>query len=297
MRVKSSTLTDVVDSHLHIWDPSRLRYPWIESDPELDRPFTQQEYHAGHSGVSGIVFVQAGCLDEQGLDEVAWVEAVAAEGRLPIEGIVAFAPLEDAARRGAWLDALSRYPRVVGIRRLLQSEPAEFFDDPELIAGLADLAQRGLSFDACVAWHQLPALATLLHRVPELRVVIDHLGKPPVASGWTSADARVWQQSIDDLARIERVQMKLSGLGGETPQGTDLDSVAAPFIASALDAFGPERCMVGSDWPVSTKISGPRTYDDWFELVLDRSGLAGDERTMVASGAAVRFYGLGDTQR
>jgi L-fuconolactonase len=282
----------VLDSHLHIWDPPHLRYPWIEGDPRLDRPFTAADYEVGTSDVTSIVFVQADCLAEQGLDEVAWVDAVAESRALPIDGIVAFAPLEHAHLRGQWLDALQQHPRVKGVRRLLQAEPIAFLEDPRLAEGLADLVASGLPFDAGVVWQQLPALTALIRRVPGLRVVLDHLGKPPVAAGWESDDARAWSAAIRDLAALDDVHVKLSGLGAETPEHLVLEEAAAPYLSTVLDAFGPDRCMVGSDWPVSTSPHGPRAYDGWFRLVLEKSGLDPAERGAVAGATGRRFYGL-----
>lgn len=281
-----------IDAHLHLWDQERLTYPWLAGSPALDRSFLPADLDVGDSGVGGFVFVQADCVAEQSRDEVEWVASIP-PSILPIEGIVAFAPLENGARVSEELAELAERDRVVGVRRLLQDETDEFLADAALAEGLREVAHAGLTFDACVRWQQLPVLIELLGRVAARpTVILDHLGKPPVSAGYDSAEGRAWLSSIRALCAMEDVFMKLSGIAPETARGTDLAVAAAPFLGAALEAFGPGRCLVGSDWPVSAEVPERRAYDSWFRLVLDDQGLTRDEREAVAHRTAVTAYRL-----
>lgn len=274
----------VVDAHLHFWDTARFSYPWLYG--ELDRSFLPSDLELGRSGVQGAVFVQADCVPADAFHEIRWASSLAPF----ILGVVAYAPVEVRDILPSWLESLSDFPLVRGIRRNLQSEPPSFFDNPDLVRGLTEIASRGLSFDACVTWRQLALLPALLAMVPSLDVVLDHLGKPPIGSRWGSQSATEWHRSIREIAKFERVAVKLSGLAPESKPGQDLSVEARPFLEAALDAFGPRRCMAGSDWPVSSVVRGPRSYDSWFEIALD--GLSLDERAAVGFATASSAYRL-----
>jgi L-fuconolactonase len=293
--------TGVIDSHLHLWDQNLLHYDWLHGAGPLDRSFLPNDLNLGRSGVTEMVFVEADCRPEESLAELRWVSGIRAEAfplsGIVICGIVAAAPLEHGVGVCDHLDSLTEFDRVVGIRRSLQSESSEFISRPELADGLAATANRSLCFDACVRWVQLGDLRSLLASADgvaerELHVVIDHLGKPPVQAGSDSESADEWFAEMRLLAKRPGTFVKLSGLPAESAPGSDLAVVARPFLQRALDLFGPERCLVGSDWPVSTLVPEELAYDDWFSLVLDNQGLTPAERDQVAHGTATRAYRL-----
>jgi L-fuconolactonase len=174
----------------------------------------------------------------------------------------------------------------VGIRRILQDEPLSFFDHPGLLEGLRALAPTGLPFDACIRHHQLPALIALLEKVPELPVVLDHLAKPPVASG----DDGSWERALRRLAALPQVSVKLSGMPPELRDDQELRSACRPWLEVALDAFGADRAMVGSDWPVSAMLPRRLTPGDWLSMVLDELAPSTAEREQLAWRTAARFY-------
>jgi L-fuconolactonase len=235
----------LIDSHVHFWQPDRLRYAWLEGLPALNRPFLPADLPTlPEAELVGLVFVQADCDPAQGLDEARWVSELAqADPR--IQGIVAFAPLEspDAAR--PVLEALRALPLVKGIRRLIQSEAAGFAAQPNFIDGVQMLAEYGFSFDLCVRHWQLPETLTLVSACPNVRFVLDHLGKPNIAA----AELDPWRAQLAALAQRENVWCKLSGLVTEAAPGWQPADLA-PYIEHALACFGAERLMFGSDWPV-----------------------------------------------
>ncbi|WP_022883635.1 amidohydrolase family protein [Glaciibacter superstes] len=284
----------IIDSHLHVWDTDRLHYDWLGATPELKRPFGFRELAVDLAGSirqpDGYVFVQADCRPGESLAEVDWVSSLAADH--PVAGIVAAAPLEDGDAVAARLDLLLERPLVVGVRRLLQSEPSGFALTSAFLAGAGHLAAQNLTFDACVSAGQLSDVTALADAVPGLRIVLDHLGKPAVAGSGTDRDARdTWHRNLAALAERPNVSCKLSGLPPQTGSADWTPELITPYLDAALELFGAERCMFGSDWPAS---SLQTTYPRWLDFVVDwTEQLANDERNQILSATAASFYRLG----
>lgn len=276
----------ITDAHQHVWDPRRLSYPWLSSVPDLDKPRLPEDSRT--PGVDRVVFVQADAAD--GVIESEWVQGLARDWP-ELAAIVAFAPVETNALPRA-LDRLHELPLFRGVRRLLQDEPPGFITSRGVRQGLRVLAERAVPFDACVRHHQLGELRTALEDVPDVDVVLDHLGKPPVALGLDSREGEAWIDAIHALAELPSVVVKLSGLAPEADPERPLAEQSRPFLEVALRAFGAARCMVGSDWPVSGATPHGMTTAEWIELV----GAQIDdpvERELVLNGTAARVYGLG----
>jgi L-fuconolactonase len=271
----------VIDTHVHVWDPAVLRYPWQSGD--FDRPFLPADIPRRPGDDTAMIFVEAGCAD--GAGEAQWVAGLDWPERV---GIVAQVDLSlgDAVAEG--LDRLAAVDGVVGVRWNLEDRPLESFESPALLTGLRRVAARGLTFDACVRHHQLEALTTLVARVPELPVVLDHLGKPDMSRPLDSA----WLNSIEALAEMPHVSIKLSGAPPESDPGRAVGPQAGPFLNAALDAFGPARSMLGSDWPVSAATPHHIGPGEWFDLVFTELGASPEERAQVGWHTASTFYGI-----
>jgi L-fuconolactonase len=278
---------ELVDAHVHFWDPGARDHAWLAATPELDRPFLPAQLDPGRHTIEAAIVVQADCRSEQALDEVAWFGALA-EDEPRIRGVVAFAPLEHAGLLGPHLDALLEDPLVVGVRRLLQAEPVEFLERRDLIAGIRRLAPLELTFDACVVHRQIPALTGLARACPDVTFVLDHLGKPDVRGRRLDP----WRADLRTLGRRANVVCKLSGLGTEAGPGWTAATVR-PFLDHALEVFGPERCLYASDWPLVT-VDG--SHERWTDAVLDALAPCGaGERAAVLGETARRIYRPGRT--
>lgn len=273
----------VIDSHAHVWDPAALPIDWVAGTPYEGRHPPSQLDDAG-GAVDAWVFVEADVRAAPEA-EVAWVESLDWPGLI---GIVARADLA-ADGLAASLDRLARHPRVSGVRHLLQSESLDDARVAALAPGLRAAARAGLAFDACATWDQLLATESLLREAPGLTWVLDHLGKPPVDEGLHSPAGAQWHEGIRRLSRLDGGTVKLSGLRAEASGQRAFDAHARDFLLAAVEAFGAERCLYGSDWPVST---GPDIgYDasSWLALVRDCAGDGWDE---ASSAAARRVYRL-----
>jgi L-fuconolactonase len=277
----------VIDSHVHIWDPAQLGYGWLENNVQLNRAFLPQDLPHTQDNTRAAVFVQADCREDQGLKEVDWVEGLTSDWPA-LAAVVAFAPIANGDSVARDLEELAQRPLVRGIRQLFQDRDESFILAPQTLAGARHVARAGFTFDACVRFSQLDSLAQFAAQVPDLRIVLDHMGKPPVADGalWH------WSGAMRKLAEQPNVVVKLSGAGAEASPERPIAHQALPFIKETLHIFGAERCMIGSDWPVSLK--NPAAYQEWVDLVMERAmaGAGDTERQSVAWATAATFYRL-----
>jgi L-fuconolactonase len=272
----------LLDTHVHLWDPARHDYPWLDDQPALHRAYGPADLDLGDTDLTGLIVVEAGCRDA--MAELAWIEEMAVAWP-SIRAVVAQAPLERGRAVDGVLAELGRRPLVVGVRRNVQDEPPGFLSDPDFTAGVGTLAAHDLTFDACVREHQLPELAGLIDRCPEVTFVLDHLGKPDVGRH----RRQPWLDDLTALARRPNVYAKLSGLTSEA--GDDWRPAdMRPYLAHAIEVFGPHRLMFGSDWPVATLTT---SYRRWVDVVLEAiADLPAPARSDVLAGTATRVYGV-----
>lgn len=281
----------ITDTHVHFWDPRILSYPWLQGHPELNVPrlcADLTEIPGPHAfPVDKMVLVEADCRPEQALSEALWMQDQAARDPR-IGAIVAAVRLEDETQLAAQLEALQRIPLVRGVRRSFQSLAPGALTTPAMLAGAKTVAAAGLVFDATIRCGQLPELAEFARRVPELTIVLDHLGKPPVASGAVVP----WALDVQRVADCPNVAVKISGLSPEANPDKPLEEQIRPFLAAALEITDPDRLVLGSDWPVSTARSPQDTYQSWWTLLLEDTlcVLSAREREAVSAGNAERIY-------
>ena len=278
----------IVDSHVHFWDPEVLHYPWLTGVPPLHRAFLPRDYAAatGQIPIGRMVFVEANCRADEAGREVEFVERlVRAEPRLA--GIVAFVDLAQGigtreSGLGKTLDALSRSPRVKGMRQNIQGQPAGFCRQPAFVEGVREVGRRGLVFDLCATHDQLGEVVDLVRDCPVTRFVLDHCGKPAIRDGGFEA----WSADVTRLAAYENVCCKLSGLLTEAGATWCLEDLV-PYAARVVECFGSERVLYGSDWPVLT-LAGD--YGSWYGFtqrftqgwsVAERSGFYADNAARV----------------
>lgn len=285
------TATPIVDAHHHLWDLKVRAQEWLRA-PELkpiwrDFPVEELEPEARASGVDLTILVQAAAS----VDETREFLAFAACNKL-IAGVVGWTDLtaEDPAAR---LDALRNAPgghMLKGIRHLVQDEPdPAWLTRTDVQRGLRAVAEAGLPYDLLVRPAQARAALAAVRAVPELTFVLDHLGKPPIADAASSPDPH-WATWLRELAAERNVVCKLSGMITEADWNTWTIGDLEPYVRTALDAFGPDRVMFGSDWPVCL-LAG--TYTEVFESARTLTDdLGEDDRAAVFGGTAARVYGL-----
>jgi L-fuconolactonase len=270
-----------VDAHHHVWDLSVRDQDWIPEGSPIRRDFTVADLapEAAAAGVTRTVLVQTVTVAE----ETPEFLALAADHDL-VAGVVGWTDLTrpDVADELARLRSLPGGGFLKGIRHQVQGEPdPEWLLRPDVRRGLAAVAEAGLVYDLVVLPHQLPACAKAAAALPQLTFVLDHLGKPPIASGALEP----WAPDIRALAAHPNTVCKLSGLVTEAdPTHWTLDDLR-PYADTVLDAFGPDRLMFGSDWPVCRLAA---TYGE----VLDAARELVGTDTRVFETTALRVYDL-----
>ena len=276
-----------IDSHQHFWNYTAADYPWIGPGMEvLARSFLPDDLAPllKQAGLDGCVAVQA----RQTVGETEWLLGLADRSPL-VKGVVGWVPLRDEGSGvGRHLDRFLCHPAFKGVRHVLQDEPDDYFGNEAFHAGLREVTSRELVYDLLVYARQLPAALALVDRHPGQVFVLDHIAKP-VAAGAPPAE---WVAQIRELAKRERVWCKFSGLATEVPGRRWTPELLSPYFEVVLEAFGPERLMYGSDWPVCLLATD---YARWQGFAASCVvGLSDSERSAFFGGNAARAYGLGN---
>jgi L-fuconolactonase len=278
----------IVDSHVHLYDPTWLRYSWLRRAPKIDRRYDLADFDRcrGQVEVDKLVFAEVWVDPGLHFAEAAWVQQLAdADPRLA--GMVAHAPLEKGAAVEEDLDRLAQYPSLRGIRRLIEIEVDQSFClQPAFLEGLRHLPARKLTFDICVKHWGLVFAIELARRCPDVTFVLDHIGKP----GIRDALVEPWKGQIKTLARLPNVVCKLSGVITEADHQRWTRQEIRPYVEHVLDCFGFQRVMYGSDWTVSELTHG---YPEWV-AILDEitQGCSSDELENLWRGTAIKTYRL-----
>src|SRR2546423_3169329 len=234
-----------IDAHQHFWDIHRFQYSWMLPDPSpLRRTFLPGDLRPSleQNRFDGTVLVQANSL----IEETHWLLDLASENAF-IRGIVGWVDLRDP-ELGYTLDELQKHPKFKGARHIVQDEPdVKWLLREDVLRGLKELAGRGIPYDLLFRPQHLALAPIIAAKIPELRMVIDHIAKPPIAARKMDG----WDRDIERAAQIPQLCCKLSGMITEAdPQiwkATDM----RPYVQHVYRTFGADRLMLGSDWPGS----------------------------------------------
>jgi L-fuconolactonase len=274
-----------IDSHQHFWRFDQAAYPWIQpSMTPLRRDYLPEDLapHLAEADIEGVIAVQA----QQTVDETRWLLTLAASNPT-VRGVVGWAPLVDDGV-GDVLGELAQDHRLKGIRHILHDEPDDrYMLRDDFNRGIARLAAHRLIYDVLIFAKHLPAALELVDRHPNQPFVVDHIAKPTIAADGFDA---AWASNLRELARRPHVTCKLSGVVTEVREASWTPSLIAPYVETALEAFGAGRILFGSDWPVCLLRCG---YAEWVGAV---SGfvaqLSHAEQQAIMGENAARVYGL-----
>jgi L-fuconolactonase len=274
----------IVDSHHHFWRVERGDYHWMPASGVLARDYLPEDLRPllGRAGVDRTVLVQAAQTEE----ETAFLLELADETDF-VAGVVGWLDFEDE-EFAAKLERLMRRPKFVGLRPMLQ----DLSDDayilrPPVIDNLRHLESLDLSFDILTFPRHLPHVLKALDRAPTLRAVVDHISKPPISEGKLDG----WAANMTALAAHRNVRCKLSGMVTEADHVSWRPADLDPFVQHVFDAFGEDRLMFGSDWPVCLQAASYAEVLNALHLILDRR-LTADSFDKVFGQNAVEFYKL-----
>ncbi|HEX5552468.1 MAG TPA: amidohydrolase family protein [Chitinophagaceae bacterium] len=276
----------IIDSHLHLWDVQRMQYPWLDAVPAIRKSFFIEDYQqaAGSFPIEKMVFVQAECEAGMYLEEVRFVEEQALKDQR-IQGIIAYAPLENGTAVGPVLDALKQHPLVKGVRRMYDDAP-ERCVSPSFTEGLQLLPAYGYSFDISIQPAAMEETIRMIKGSPDTQFILDHLGKPDIRNQkWSE-----YQSHMERLAAFPNVVAKISGLITEAdPDNWTLEELK-PYVLHAVNCFTAERLMFGGDWPVLL-LGG--TYGRWITALQEiLAGLPAADQEAIFYKNAGRIYRL-----
>jgi len=277
-----------IDAHHHVWDLGVRDQPWTAGLPTLRRSFGLAELRPDLAarGIDRTVLVQTLAVAEETPEFLA---LAAGEGADVVAGVVGWVELtaRDVADRLARLREGPGGERLVGIRHLVPSEPdPRWFARPDVQRGVAAVGAAGLAYDVLVRPAQLPAAFETVHTQPDVRFVLDHVAKPPIATG----ELEPWRSDLRRLAAAPNVAVKLSGMVTEADVERWTVADLRPYADVVLDAFGPERTMFGSDWPVCLLAADYGTVMAAAEELT--SHLTEPERAAVFGGTVAAWYQL-----
>ncbi|HYM74753.1 MAG TPA: amidohydrolase family protein [Candidatus Dormibacteraeota bacterium] len=273
-----------IDAHQHFWIYSSAEYGWIDNSMSaIRRDFLPADLHPEleRNDVQGSVLVQT----RQTLEETRWLLELADQSP-KILGVVGWVDLSSPDARSQ-LSAFTKYPKLVGIRHIVQSEPDDrFLLRPDFLRGISLLQEFDLAYDILIYPRHLAVATEFVERFPGLRFVLDHLAKPPIKTG----EIEPWASGIRRLAGFPNVFCKLSGLVTEADWHHWTPEHIVPYMDVAFDAFGPSRLMIGSDWPVCLVAASYSRVLDVVRNYLEQH--TAETREAVLGGNAQRFWRL-----
>jgi L-fuconolactonase len=273
-----------IDAHHHLWRYTQAEYDWIDDSMQvLRRDFLPEDLKVvmRSAGVDGAIAVQA----RQTLEETRWLLDLA-EANEEIWGVTGWAPIA-GADFPAVMEEFDGREKLKALRHVIQGEKDEnYILREDFNAGIRALSGSGLVYDILIYERHLPQTIEFVGRHPEQVFVLDHVAKPLIAGGILEP----WATRMRELAKRENVWCKMSGMVTEADWNTWTPDTLKPYMDVTVEAFGPERLMAGSDWPVCLVAC---TYERWWQVLRDYfAGFGEEEREQVFGGNAVEVYGL-----
>jgi len=276
----------IIDAHQHFWKLDKpFEYGWLYTDEHkpICRDFLPNDLavHLNKTGVSKSVFVQT----QHNVEENRWVLEMTEKYDF-LAGVVGWVDLAADDCEDQLLE-FTDHPKFVGIRHITQDEPDDdFIVRPDILRGLRVLQKHRVPFDLLFFVQHLKHAATLGRELPDLPMVIDHLSKPKIKD----QEIEDWKKDLRVAAQFPNIYCKLSGMVTEADWQNWKPADLRPYVEFALEVFGPERCMFGSDWPVC-ELAG--SYEDVFRALTEViDSLTDSEKEQVFAQTAISFYGL-----
>lgn len=282
-----ATALEIVDAHQHLWDRQKLRLDWIAAKSPLDRNFLHAEYQAATARLNVVqaVYMEVAVDGSQhDLEATTVIDWCRTKAGVTVAGVISGRPESDDF--GPYIRKYRNSPYIKGVRRLLQGAdtPAGHAVQGTFIRNVQLLGELGMSFDICLPSSRLPEAIRLADACPGTTLILDHCGCPDIGSG----DLRQWTRDLRDLAKRGHVACKVSGIVTACGKRGWSQEVLAPVVQTVLDAFGPDRVLFASDWPVCTLTASLREWVVCLQAIVAERSLA--ERKKLFAENARRIY-------
>jgi len=274
----------IIDSHHHLWKYDPIEYDWIDdSMKDIRKDFLPENLKTTiqEAGVDGVISVQA----RQSVEETDWLIGMAHQNEF-IKGVVGWLPLVQKDIE-EYLEKYADEKKLKGVRHVIQGEPdPEFMLRKDFNHGISLLKKYSLVYDILIVERQLPNTIRFVDQHPEQVFVLDHIAKPLIGRNELSP----WKENIQELAKRENMNCKISGMVTEADYQKWTPSQLLPYIEVILEAFGPDRLLFGSDWPVCLVAT---TYTNWVNLVRKNiTSYTETEQAKIMGENALRLYQL-----
>jgi len=277
----------IVDAHQHLWDLDLFHYAWLKDLPVLNQSFRMNDYCDATKGlaIEKSVHLEADVDEPFMVDETKHVLQLADRSDNPLEGVVACGRPESKEFK-TYLERILGHAKLKGIRRILHTQPDDLGQSETFIENVNSLAGYGLSFDLCVLARQLPLAIRLVSRCPEVTFILDHCGVPQVREKILDP----WRANIHAIAKFPNIFCKISGLVAYADPHHWTAEDLRPYVDHAIECFGWDRVMFGSDWPVCTLSA---SYRQWVDALASLTRGAGEvNQKKLFQENAIRIYRL-----
>jgi predicted TIM-barrel fold metal-dependent hydrolase len=277
----------IVDTHQHLWDLDLFRYAWLQQLPGLNRSFRMNDYLAATNGlaIEKSVHLEADVDEPFMLDETMHLLRLADCADNPLEGVVACGRPERKEFK-TYVEKIAGHRKLRGIRRVLHTQPDDVGQSETFIENVCSLAGYGLSFDICVLARQLPLAIRLVSQCPDVTFILDHCGVPQVRDKILDP----WRSLVREIAKFPNVFCKISGLIAYADPNNWTAEDLRPYVDHAIECFGWDRVMFGSDWPVCTLSA---SYRQWVDVLVSLTRSAGEaNQKKLFHDNAIRVYRL-----
>jgi predicted TIM-barrel fold metal-dependent hydrolase len=277
----------IIDTHLHVIDQSALSYPWLSGAPALNRDFSYEEYarEAKRVGIAKTLHMEVDVAADDIEAEIDYVGKLSSQPDNLIVGAITACRPEDKGFAG-FLERQKSNPVVKGFRRALHVMPDELSEGPLFRENLKRLSGTGLTFDLVVLPHQIPKAIALADLAPDLQFVLDHCGVPDIKGG----GEHPWREHMNEIAKRPNVVGKISGVVAYADPESWTVATLRPYVEHTIGAFGWDRVVWGSDWPVCTLGGGLSTWVAATHALI--AGASADERRKLLSENAKRIWRL-----
>ncbi len=285
-------LLPIIDTHQHLWDLTTQNIPWLAGNGPLSRSHVLADYEREAQGlnITQTVYMEVDVEPSERSGEAQHILALCRDPHTPLAGaVIGGSPLDP--QFDAYVKCFAHALYLKGVRQVLHGglKPGTCLD-PQFVANMRMLGTRGLVYDLCMRPGELADAAQLVRQCPDTRFVLDHCGNPDIHADIASPEHQKWQRGIVELARLPNVVCKISGIIAQIKSDEQPVELLSPFVMECARAFGPDRIMFASDWPVCTLGASLRGWVVALQTIT--GGWSEDDRRKLFHDNAQRFYKL-----